>query len=167
VKLALLLPLIFSIFILYSRAEIKGFLSIRPAVSDWLIFFSCAAGLFLMLSRSGNDGVSPHASELWVRSVLENIFGARPRFKEFMIGHPLMILGIYLSLKQDFSSSWLPRALILSGMVGIVSVVNTFEHLHTPVQISLLRTFHGCWIGAVSGLMLILIYERFLSRSQA
>jgi hypothetical protein len=44
--------------------------------------------------------------------------------------------------------------------VGIGDVLDTFSHLHTPVMISLQRTFNGLWIGAIIAALVIWIYRR-------
>ncbi|MFQ6118185.1 MAG: DUF5693 family protein, partial [Candidatus Bipolaricaulia bacterium] len=41
------------------------------------------------------------------------------------------------------------------GMVGQVSIINTFAHLHTPLLMSLLRTANGRVLGLVVGLILL------------
>lgn len=111
-----------------------------------------AAGLYY-LSRTGNEGQAS-AYEKIIRVVLEDTFGVRPRFKEFMIAHPLFVLGIYLSIKY--------RAAIymyIIGALGMLSVVDTFAHIHTPIHISLIRVVLGIVLGAIIGLVWIAIWE--------
>ena len=48
-----------------------------------------------MISRTGNDNPAGVSSvELAFRSLLEKILIVRPRTKEFLIGHPAMIVAI-------------------------------------------------------------------------
>jgi hypothetical protein len=51
----------------------------------------------------------------------------------------------------------LPRLIMEGGLVASViaqvSIVNSFMHLRTPLAISLLRVFHGLWLGTLLGLM--------------
>jgi len=111
-----------------------------------------AAGLYY-LSRTGNEGQAS-AYEKIIRVVLEDTFGVRPRFKEFMIAHPLFVLGIYLSIKY--------RAAIymyIIGALGMLSVVDTFAHIHTPLHISLIRVVLGIVLGFIIGLVWIAIWE--------
>ncbi|KPJ64615.1 hypothetical protein AMK68_01170 [candidate division KD3-62 bacterium DG_56] len=92
-----------------------------------------------------------------IRGLLENLLCARPRFKEFAIGHPALMLAAALAAQGR------PRwviPLLLVGAVGQVSLVNTYEHLHTPLLFSLLRTANGLWIGAIIGIIAILIFAR-------
>jgi hypothetical protein len=115
------------------------------------------AGLALLVLRSGNEGgLGVSSAELQFRSLLDRIFGVRPRTKEVLIGHPLLILGLMRAALGKRAGAWVLLAL---GVVGQVSLVNTFSHLHTPVLISLARTLHGLWFGAVIGLSLFLVVE--------
>ena len=66
-----------------------------------------------------------------LRELLENLLGTRPRFKEFLFGHPCLIAGISLySVLPSVST-----ALIWAGLIGLESIVNSFCHLHTPLSI--------------------------------
>ncbi len=119
-----------------------------------------AAGA-LMLVRSGNDSdVSPSSFELALRHTLTAVLNVRPRFKEFLIGFPAMMLLPALFLRHRRAIGWL---LALAIGVGIGDVIDTFSHLHTPLAISLLRVVNGLVIGALVGIVLIAIYRRFPS----
>ena len=64
--------------------------------------------------------------------------------------------------KSGFSSAaW--AADICIG-VGIGDVIDTFSHLHTPLEISVLRIVNGLVAGAIVGALLIWIYRRSLYR---
>ena len=43
--------------------------------------------------------------------------------------------------------AWYGRALVAVGLIGQISIVNTFVHVQAPYEAALLRTFHGWWIG--------------------
>ncbi|NLK01376.1 MAG: hypothetical protein GX318_09150 [Clostridia bacterium] len=109
-------------------------------------------GIVLIL-RSGNDTGLVSGLEIRFRSVLNDILVVRPRTKEFLIGHPLMLLSYYLGTK----GKRLP--LVTLGAIGQVSLVNTFEHFHTPLVVSLLRTVNGLWLGIIIGVVVIYIYK--------
>jgi hypothetical protein len=120
-----------------------------------------AAGA-LLLMRSGNESdVSPSQAELLVRHVLTHVLSVRPRFKEFLIGFPSMMLVAALLPAHRRLVGWL---LALGIGVGIGDVVDTFSHLHTPLEISLLRIFNGLVIGAIVGAVAIWIYRKALLR---
>ena len=40
-------------------------------------------------------------------------------------------------------------------------MIDTFSHLHTPLEVSLLRIINGLVLGAVIGIAAIWIYRRF------
>ncbi len=121
--------------------------------------------LALLLLRTGNDpgvGVSP--MEMRFRALLDRVLYVRPRTKEFLIGHPALVLGLFwagsqIRRKASTAPAWaLSRGglvvLLLVGAIGQVSLVNTFCHIHTPLAISLIRIFNGLWIGALLGVAL-------------
>lgn len=101
------------------------------------------------VSRTGNTGVLLPFEEQF-RSLLENTLGVRPRTKEFLLAHPLMIVVLYYWHKRKWVKWGLPIAI-----VGQLSMVNTFTHFHTPVWISLQRGVYGTILGLVIGLVLI------------
>jgi hypothetical protein len=92
-----------------------------------------------------------------VRALLDQYLVTRPRFKEFLIGHPLMIVGLALAVTGR--RAWaLP--VFLAGAIGQVSLLNTFCHLHTPLFVSVLRALLGFAIGAVLGTLAWLVLWR-------
>ena len=130
-----------------------------------LVALVVLAALMMLLARSGNDpgvGVSP--MELRFRAVLDHVLGVRPRTKEFLIGHPALLLGIALVALRRVKWA-LP--LLLVGAIGQVSMVNTFSHLHTPMAVSLERTAHGLWVGAVAAVVIAWLVDRVRSRRLA
>lgn len=119
-----------------------------------------AAGA-LMLVRSGNDSdVSPTPLELGLRHALTATLSVRPRFKEFLIGFPAMMLLPALLAPHRRAIGWL---LALAIGVGIGDVIDTFSHLHTPIEISILRVINGLVVGAIIGAVLIWLYRRISS----
>jgi len=125
--------------------------------------------LALVVLRSGNDpGVGVSGGELKVRALLDQLLYARPRFKEFLIGHPAMVVGLALAITRRRK---LALPFLLVGALGQVSMLNTFCHLHTPLLVSLLRALLGFTIGAVLGtaayLVLVRLFPVLLSRPAA
>ncbi len=113
--------------------------------------------LVVLLVRSGNEGVEISETELRLRALLENVFGARPRTKEVLIGHPAMLLAGLLATQGR--TRWLPLMFLL-GVIGTISTFNTFCHIHTPLTQSLLRTGHALWMGSALGLVVWLFVRR-------
>lgn len=113
-----------------------------------------AAGALYIL-RSGNFGIGIMGSEKAARDLLENLMVVRPRTKEFLIGYPaLMLAGMYY-LRGNKRWLW---AFLLIGVVGPVSTLNTFCHVHSPLLLSLLRTAYGAIIGIAVGLIYYLVF---------
>lgn len=122
------------------------------------------AGMYY-LSRTGNEGQAPKL-ELVFRNILESAFGVRPRFKEFMLSHPLFLFGLFLALR--YRAAWV---FFIVGSIGQLSMVDTLAHIHTPLYISLIRVALGLGMGAIIGLVFIAVWQvlegvwkRWLSR---
>ncbi|MEO6990854.1 MAG: DUF5693 family protein [Candidatus Baltobacteraceae bacterium] len=111
------------------------------------------------VARSGNQSdITPSAFELSLRSGLTSILGVRPRFKEFLVGFPLMMLLPALLPAHRRALGWL---FALGIGVGAADIVDTFSHLHTPLAVSVIRVVNGAVVGAIVGALAIAIYRRF------
>ncbi len=165
VKIAFLLPLLLLIFHYF---RVNGSKNIWQQSLTWLeseikykhLMLAGLLGLLgiIYIGRTGNFPLLPvPAWELTLRSWLEEILYVRPRFKEFLIGHPFLLLSLWIPKK--FRSSILYIPLLLLAGIGQVTVVNTFSHAHTPVLISLLRVIHGSWLGLLLGFVLVVGYQ--------
>jgi uncharacterized membrane protein len=126
----------------------------QPVTVFWIAVFGvlAVAGLYYM-SRTGNAG-TVSGIELAFRSMLENTFGVRPRTKEFLIGHPMMLAGIFLALKYRQAGF-----LLVLATIGQLSMVDTFAHIHTPLVLSIARVLLGLGLGLVIGLIAIGIWQ--------
>lgn len=126
----------------------------RPITLTWVVLAIVIGGIgFYYLSRTGNSG-QVSAIELVIRNVLESNFGVRPRFKEFLLGHPILLLGLFLSLR--YRAAWV---LVIIGSIGQLTMVDTFAHLHTPLYISIIRVLLGLGTGILIGCLLILAWQ--------
>lgn len=139
------------------KAGIKqtGFL-LAKEIKYWhfmVAILVAAIGVFYML-RTGNAG-PVSGLELSLRQLQEDILYVRPRTKEFLIGFPFFVLALYAMGKHRN----LGMIFLIPGVIGFLSIINTFTHLHIPIGISLLRTFYSVVIGFVVGLVFILIYK--------
>jgi hypothetical protein len=123
-----------------------------------LALLALMAGLaFVYIARSGNTSdISPSAFELALRSNLTALLGVRPRFKEFAIGFPLMMLLPALRIEHKRLTGWL---FAVGIAIGTSDIVDTFSHLHTPLLASLLRVFNGAVLGIVLGAIAIAVYR--------
>lgn len=110
------------------------------------------------LGRTGNFPIFPVTSlEVQIRDLLEDFLIFRPRFKEFAIGHPFLILAFYYLLKKEKHGLALPFLIV--GSIGPITVLNTFTHIHTPLMVSLLRVISASILGILGGLVLIWLYR--------
>ncbi|MDR6883505.1 DUF5693 family protein [Paenibacillus sp. GCM10023248] len=131
------------------RRILNSFISVL-----WVVIAGIGlAAIFYYLSRTGNEGQASTVEKLF-RSFLENTLGVRPRTKEFLVAHPLFFLGAYLAVRYKHAVY-----LIFIGVIGQLSIVDTFAHLHTPLHISLIRISYGIFFGAIIGLILIAAWE--------
>ncbi len=162
VKLGQLAPLLLlMIYLLYRLASEHGGVKYL-LVSFWrlmqkkvtiglVVLGVLAAGLLLFyMLRTGNSGVGISDIERAFRAFLDRVLVVRPRTKEFMFAHPIMLAVLYFGYRRKL---W---PLVLLGAIGQVSLVNTFEHLHTPLFVSLLRTANGLALGLLLGVALVL-----------
>jgi len=133
--------------------------AMEPVRFYQLSFALLIAGLaFVYIARSGNTSdIAPSAFELSLRSHLTAVLGVRPRFKEFLIGFPLMMLLPAVNLAHRRAAGWL---FALGIGIGTADIIDTFSHLHTPITVSLLRLLNGAVAGILIGVIAIVIYRR-------
>lgn len=162
VKLAHIIPLLLVPLALWLRERKSGQFLLKTAESPVKVWQLMAgvlilAALAVYILRTGNTGVSSVSSlELQFRQLLDTILGVRPRTKEFAIGHPLMLVLLYYGYRFQM------YPVLLMGLIGQISLTNTYAHLHTPLLISLIRSFHGLWLGILIGCFGIFILNRLL-----
>ena len=104
------------------------------------------------LARSGNDsGVGVSVWEWKFRALLETLFVARPRTKEFLLCHPALILGALCLFARRRRLAW---PLLLLGAIGQISVLNSFAQANNPLYIPFWRTILSLALGAAFGALL-------------
>lgn len=171
VKLAVFLPVV-AVFLYFATQGLDLKAELRNPITWGAATFALVvlAVLGFMLTRTGNDGpagVSP--TELAFRNLLDNVLYVRPRTKEFLIGHPLLVVGIGMlngsrrEGKGSAAAIWAALALA-GGAIGATSVVNTLCHLHTPIALNLVRIAIGALLGCIIGLVLWGLVRRALPR---
>jgi ABC-type nitrate/sulfonate/bicarbonate transport system permease component len=92
--------------------------------------------------------------ELKFRSLLDQVL-VRPRTKEFLVGHPALIVALALWAMAR-GRAWIVPLLFV-GAIGQESLVNSFCHLHTPIALTLARTWNSLWLGSLIGLAVVLL----------
>ncbi|WP_027339007.1 DUF5693 family protein [Halonatronum saccharophilum] len=164
VKVSFLLPLIFGLIyylnLFYGgwrelSVSVNGFLEKHLLWRDLFIGLILAFGGLIYLTRTGNYPIiAASGVEIRIRDLLEKLFVIRPRFKTFLIGHPLLLIGVGLSLR-DKKYLWV----LLLGLIGQITILNTFSHLHTPLRVSLIRTFIELIIGSTIGILVLKLLD--------
>ena len=141
------------------------FLETRVRVWHLLVLLALAALGAVYVARTGNvtGELAVSDSERVLRRWLDAALGVRPRFKEFLLGNPALVLAPLLACLR-----WrglVPFAL-LAAAVGQASLSDTYAHIHTPLPISLVRTGLGVGVGWALGLIgsgVLLLAHRFLA----
>ena len=64
-----------------------------------------------------------------------------------------MIIMLYYGYKEKY----IP--LLVLGIIGQISLVNTYAHIHTPVMISLIRSAYGIVFGLIIGMIAIYVIK--------
>lgn len=171
VKLAHLLPLMIVAFVFtagigwapdtWEKQKSKAIEAFRNIGSQPILFWQSALALVLLvvvgllLARSGNDsGVEVSGIELRFRAILDTLLFVRPRTKEFLLGNPAFLIGLTAALGGR--RNWAVLLLVL-GTIGEVSILNTFCHIHTPIQMSIIRCVIGAVLGVVLGVVILLL----------
>ena len=108
--------------------------------------------MVIYVGRTGNFIIPVPELEIRAREFLEQAFQYRPRTKELLIGHPLLILGFGLYAWGD---ERLGLAAVVPGAIGQISLLNTFAHIHSPLAASIIRSFWGLVLGACLGSALL------------
>jgi hypothetical protein len=140
--------------------RLRDFTSEPVRIWQIVAFLVAVAAVGLLVARSGNDpGIGVSDTELKFRALMDRFLGARPRTKEFLVGHPALVLSLALAAFPRWRG-W-AFALLLIGTIGQTGMLNSFCHLHTPLKMTLLHTFHALWLGILLGLILIWLWVRF------
>ncbi|GEM45738.1 DUF5693 family protein [Deinococcus cellulosilyticus] len=153
VSLTLLMPVALYLGSLFPDQDIRKTLSdlynTKIQAGDLVVAGIGLVVIALVVLRRGNaTGASVSEAEAALREFLQNGM-VRPRFKDIM-GHPAAILGL-----SGHFPPYITIAFMTVGVIGQASLVNTFEHFHTPLLISLLRAVNGVAFGAVVGFVLL------------
>ncbi|MGI8922499.1 MAG: DUF5693 family protein [Fimbriimonadales bacterium] len=159
VKLAHFLPpMVVAGYLLFEQVRFGEVLALRIRWFDLAMLGLVLVVILMMLGRTGNDAPGDvSALELKMRNFLDRALPERPRTKEFLIGHPAFIVGLAMAFRGD--RKYLPLFGLLAA-VGQASVLNTFCHLHAPIEVSILRVVTGLVVGGVIGLCALFVYNR-------
>lgn len=126
----------------------KGLLDRKISYGNLLVLGVIALVLYVYVTRSGNSG-STSSLERAFRQLLDNTLGVRPRTKEFLICYPILMVLLHYGYKEKY----IP--MVILAVIGPVSLVNTYAHIHTPIMISAIRSAYGIIFGIIIGLIFI------------
>jgi hypothetical protein len=165
VKLQLCGALLLALPLLFSKNDAAALFHQDFGSLSLRLWALAGAAIFVLYwVRSGNHPLVPVTDgERHLRDALETFFTARPRFKEFLFGHPLFLMGLWLA-RRPLPGRWWGdgRVFVWLGLVGQISILNTFTHFQTPFSTCVVRTFHGIWLG----LALAILSRRVLRLEQ-
>lgn len=133
----------------------------RPVTLGAALAVPVVVGLaLLLLLRTGNTGLPLPPVEERLREALERTLVARPRTKEYLLGHPALVLAV-ASGAVGLRAWSLP--LVLLGAVGQAGLVNSFSHAHTPLLYTVWRTANGLVLGTLVGVGVYTLLRGFQS----
>lgn len=154
VKIATVLPIILVlIYLVFKKHRFdfryyKSLLDKKISYGSLIIVAFLAVVFYIYVTRSGNSGTSGPIERAF-RQFLDNVLGVRPRTKEFLIAYPILMALLYYGYKEKYLVA------VILAVIGPVSLVNTYGHIHTPIVISLIRSAYGIIFGVIIGLVLI------------
>ena len=141
--------------------QFKRLLNVPVKVKTLLGLFVVLVAAVVFVARSGHTmGMPVSATELKLRAFLEQAMYARPRTKEFMIGHPAFLLAAMAWLRK-----WPTMVLFVLVMVATIgqgSMVETFAHMRSPILMSTARGLGGLVLGAGIGAICMILVDMWL-----
>lgn len=156
IKLSLLAPVFYTAVLFYfmfvknDKSSILSDIK-KVLISDIKVYWVIIGGVIIAIGayyiiRSGNvNKIS--TLEHAMRNAVTEIFPARPRTKEFLIGYPALILLVYYMKKSDLTLiKWL---LAIASSILAASVTNSFCHVFTDFSVIVNRTLNGLLIGII------------------
>lgn len=160
VKIAHIIPLAVVPFVLYIVRDKKPLTLCKNLLNKafdykWAIIIAVVGvALMIYVSRTGNESGQISGGEAWMRQFLNDTMGVRPRSKEFLIGYPATLLYLMYAYKRP--TMWV---LTIPLVIGQVSLVNTYAHIHTPLLIALQRSLNGLILGIVVAVVVVLVVK--------
>ncbi len=129
--------------------EIKAWMMIVAA-------FVCGIGVYYIMRTGHDSSIEVSSIEMLFRNKLEEVLIARPRNKEFLFAFPAVMMAVYCSVRK--LKLW-TLVFGLGGSIGMVSVINTFMHIRTPLYLGFTRTAYSLLFGSVLGLIAIAVFD--------
>ncbi len=118
--------------------QVKYVLDLNVKIWQVLVGFVLLLLVGLLLLRSGHESNIGTASlELTFRNFLEYFLFARPRTKALVLGFPIVIFFMRVANSKKYAWSYPVFAFLVA--IGQVDILNTFSHIRTPLNLSILR----------------------------
>ncbi|MDF2820851.1 MAG: hypothetical protein K0R15_1292 [Clostridiales bacterium] len=112
---------------------------------------------YVYIARTGHEtNVKVSSVEIMLRNFFENTLPARPRIKEILIGIPALFAGLYVANRFKYK---LASVALIVATIGQASILNTFQHQRTAMDISIVRTISGMIIGIIVGMIYVIVFE--------
>ena len=105
-------------------------------------------GAVILVARSGNFGLPVLPIEERLRTLTGDLLVARPRTKEYLIGHPALVLAA-AAAAAGWRLAVAPLAAV--GAIGQAGIINSFSHIHTPLLYTAWRTANALVLGSLLG----------------
>ena len=139
-------------------SRIRAFLNRPFTLSTLIVLLAFAIVAWVFIGRSGHTaGVPVPAFEEKLRYFLEETMYARPREKEFLIGHPAFYLTAWCVLRK--LPTWAYGLFAVAATIGQASLVQTFCHMRTPIFMSYVRALDGYALGVILGVLAVVVFE--------
>ncbi len=141
--------------------QLQKLCQVKLSVAHLLVLAVLGVIAIIFVGRSGHSaGVPVPALEIKLRVLLEQLMYARPREKEFLVGHPAFYLAA-LAVYQKWPRLW-QLLLVMAATIGQGSLVQTFCHMRTPVLMSYIRALDGFALGVVIGIIVMMVVALLL-----
>ncbi len=120
--------------------QLKYVLDLNVKIWQVLVAFALLLLVALLLLRSGHEkSIGTPSIELFFRNTLEYFLYARPRNKALILGFPIVI--IFMHVVNGKKHAWSYPVFAFLAAIGQVDILNTFSHLRTPLDLSIIRVF--------------------------
>ncbi len=154
IKVSLIVPIFYTAVLYYfmfvKDSETSVINDIKKVFNlEIKVYWVLLAGVVLVIGfyyilRSGNVS-SISSIEQAMRSAVTELFTARPRTKEFLIGYPALVLFVYYMKHSNIQLiKWL---LAVAASILAASITNSFCHVFTDYSVIVNRTINGLILG--------------------
>ncbi|MGM9568342.1 MAG: DUF5693 family protein [Clostridia bacterium] len=120
-----------------------------------LLFLMLIGAYYIIRTGNLNNEMVP-SLEIQIRNFFEETLAARPRTKEWLIGYPCMMMMIWAFRRRI---PGLPLLFGIGSVIGFTSIVNTFLHIRTMLEVSFARVLIGFSFGLAAGLVFVICLE--------